>query len=142
MARKRKNDGWFGEEADGESFDESELEPVAEFAEEDMEEFGELFDEVEVEPEVEIEPEPAAKQSTQNGIGRLKVTSLRAWVYPEPDIFTEPVGGVARGNLIVLLDANPLIDADGKRQWYEVEIRRVEGPIHGYIETTRVMEIR
>lgn len=106
-----------------------------EFDEEDLDEFGELIDEEEEEePEPEPEPEPVAKN--QNG-RKCVVTSLTAFVYPDTDVFTKPVAGVSRGNMLMLNDEEVLV-VDEEDEWLNVQVPTVDGPIDGFIQKVRV----
>lgn len=87
----------------------------------------------EVVEEVE-EVKPAPKQSIQNG--RAIVTSLRSWVYPQTDIFSNPVTAVARGNQLIV-KSEVLVSEDNKK-WLRVEIPRSGENLKGFIEFIRV----
>lgn len=121
------------------------------FAEGDLETFGELepVPSEEVAPEEpvseEVVEEEAAPEEVkeeakpnpfefQNG-SKLKVTSVRALTYSEPNVRSEIQPAVSRGNQVTVVDANP------KDGWLEVEIPAVGGNRKAFIETNRVMVI-
>lgn len=99
----------------------SEEEPVAEVEVEPVAE-------VEVEPEVEEMP----KKKSKSKVEKLVVTSLRAHLFESADVFSKKVGGVSRGNLLLVKSKMP--------GWYEVELPLVSGRVPGFIEASRVME--
>ena len=118
------------------------------FEEEDLEEFGELV-EVEggeidavVEPEpVEVEPDPEPEPEKQPEVqvsARANVTSLHAYVYPDTNVHTKPVAGVARGNMLSVLGE---LDDEKGDIWYHVTFTNRDGKQEGFIQKQRVQLI-
>lgn len=90
---------------------------------------------VEVVEEVVEEPKPEPKKTNQNG-SKAIVTSHRAWVFTEADVFSKPAGGVVRGNQLLIQDGPITV---GKRLFYFVEVRKPDNAsFKGYVESTKI----
>jgi len=84
------------------------------------------------EVEAPVEKKVTPKKVTNNSF-RVKVTSVRAIVFEEPDVLSKKVSALAKGNL-----ANVTFDGG---DWYQVEIPRSAGNITGFLKTSKVMRI-
>ena len=93
----------------------------------------EVVEEVMVEPEPE--PKPVVEVKVQNG-SKAVVTSNRAWVFTEADVFSKPTGGVVKGNLLNILEG-PI--QSGKVIFYKVEVRRPHNAsFTGFVLSTKL----
>lgn len=125
MAKKNK---FYQEPEEDEMFDEQSF---LEEAEEPTEELVQL-EVVAEEPVVVAEEAPKSESSKKNQNGtKAIVTSIRAFVFCDPDIFSRAIDAVMRGNQLNVIE---VLD----EEWLHVEVRKVNGPIEGFIQTKRV----
>ena len=86
-----------------------------------------------IEEEAVKELEKLESDDQDKEIGRLKVTSNRAYIFTKADLTSRSVAAVGFGSLLMLLEES--------EDFFKVRVPRREGSVYGFIRKTKVKRI-